>query len=72
MISVPIARDELGITYPAARAQIDRLLQANILGPEAATVQGTAYYFASEIMAVLEGRFSRFPMGKPLPAAMAS
>jgi Fic family protein len=49
-ISIPMARDFLGITYPAAKALIDRLVAAEILSPNSIVIRGTAYYVAGGLL----------------------
>jgi Fic family protein len=53
-ISTPMARDLLHMTYPAAKALIDRLLEAKILSPAAIRIRGTAFYIGTELLGVLE------------------
>ena len=53
-MSIPMARDFLGITYPAARALIERLVDAEILNAQTASVRGTAYYIAGQLLRALE------------------
>ncbi len=53
-ISVPIARTVTGLTYPAARDLIERLITAEILGSEAKTIRGTAFYVANTLVRALD------------------
>ncbi len=53
-ISIPMARDFLGVTYPAARALMDRLVDAKILDDVTIAVKGTAFYVASPLLRALE------------------
>ena len=52
VLSVPIARELLGVTHKPARESPQRLIQANILGAEPVTVRGTSYYLAGELLAL--------------------
>jgi len=54
--SVPIARDFLGITYPAAKALIERLVSNRILSSESVTISGTAFFVAGELLDALNDR----------------
>jgi len=49
-ISIPMARDFLRITYPAAKALVDRLVAAEILSRDSIVIRGTAYYVAGELL----------------------
>ncbi len=53
-MSIPMARDFLGITYPAARALIERLVEAEILNAQTVSVRGTAYYTAGQLLRALD------------------
>ncbi|MGA3037410.1 MAG: Fic family protein [Vulcanimicrobiaceae bacterium] len=53
-ISVPIARDLLEISYPSARALIDRLIEVGILQSKAIVLAGTAYYAADELIHAID------------------
>lgn len=53
-ISVPIARDLLGVKYPSAKALIDRLVEAGILDAETIVVSGTSFYVANNIIHAIE------------------
>jgi cell filamentation protein, protein adenylyltransferase len=53
-MSIPMARDFLGITYPAARALIERLVEAEILNAQTVSVRQTAYFVASPLLRALE------------------
>jgi Fic family protein len=53
-ISVPMARDMLGIKYPSARALIDTLVKADILDTETIAANGTAFYVANNIIRAIE------------------
>jgi Fic family protein len=53
-ISVPGACRVLGITYPAARNLIDRLVEAEILSSESVNIRGTAFYLGRELLTALE------------------
>jgi Fic family protein len=54
--SVPAASRILGVTYQAARASVDKLVNARILKPEPIQIGGTGYYIAPEILALLEAQ----------------
>jgi hypothetical protein len=53
-MSIPMARDFLGITYPAARALIERLVEAEILNTQTVSVRQTAYFVAGPLLQALE------------------
>lgn len=54
VISVPGARDVLGVTYAAAKASVQKLLDAGILDPAFITANNTRYYPASDLLHRLE------------------
>jgi hypothetical protein len=49
-----MARDFLRITYPAARALIERLVEAEVLNAQTVSVRGTAYYVAGHLLRAVE------------------
>jgi Fic family protein len=55
VVSVPDAARILGVTYPAARRQLDRLIDTGILAAEPISVGGTKYYFARELIRTIDG-----------------
>lgn len=50
VISVPMARDKLGVTYQAAKASVEKLIAAGILDERPAQYKGTTYWFAEELI----------------------
>lgn len=54
VLSVPMARDLLGVTYPAAKALIEKLIAARVLNAETVHQGGTAFYLAGELLAALD------------------
>lgn len=52
-ISVPAARKLIGVTYPAARANIDALRALGILSDQPTIIDGTQYWTADGIIALL-------------------
>jgi Fic family protein len=52
-ISIPIARDFLKITYPAAKSLIDKLVQTEILSSNAVVIRGTSFYIAQPLLNAL-------------------
>jgi hypothetical protein len=49
-----MARDLLGVTYPAAKALIEKLIAARVLNAETVHQGGTAFYLAGELLAALD------------------
>lgn len=54
VISVPQAKQLLDVTYPAARAAIEKLIQADILAGAPVVIRGTGYFIAQELIRNLE------------------
>ncbi len=66
-ISIPVACGFLKLSYPATKALIERLVDAEVLNRAAVTIKGTAYYVAGELLRALDA-----PIDQPATALAAS
>lgn len=57
-LSIPYACAILGVTYPAAKTLIHRLIDAGVIAAESVRVRGTSFYVARDLIAALDS-----PMG---------
>jgi Fic family protein len=53
-LSVPGAARSLGVTYAAAKASMEKLINANILDPDPVYFNGTRFYMARELIQLID------------------